>query len=77
MNDAIAFYSIYIQVLDSRGHLLVALGHGLWPSMVLISEIVQTFILADFCYYYVKRLALVFYLVISTNNFSSMFNFLS
>ena len=23
--------------------------------MVLLSEIVQTFILADFCYYYVKR----------------------
>ncbi|XP_073286420.1 uncharacterized protein [Primulina huaijiensis] len=43
-----------LQVLDSRGHLLVALGYGLWPSMVLISEIVQTFILADFCYYYVK-----------------------
>jgi len=43
-------------VLDSRGHLLVALGYGLWPSMVLISEIVQTFILADFCYYYVQRL---------------------
>ncbi|KAM7264215.1 hypothetical protein ACFE04_001898 [Oxalis oulophora] len=45
-----------LQVLDSRGHLLVALGYGLWPSMVLISEIVQTFILADFCYYYVKRI---------------------
>ncbi|KAL0454116.1 UNVERIFIED_CONTAM: ER lumen protein-retaining receptor [Sesamum latifolium] len=44
-----------LQVLDTRGHLLVALGYGLWPSMVLISEIVQTFILADFCYYYVKR----------------------
>lgn len=44
------------QVLDTRGHLLVALGYGLWPSMVLISEIVQTFILADFCYYYIKRL---------------------
>ncbi|CAN0899376.1 ER lumen protein-retaining receptor [Linum grandiflorum] len=43
-----------LQVVDSRGHLLVALGYGLWPSMVLISEIVQTFILADFCYYYVK-----------------------
>ncbi|MBA0760182.1 hypothetical protein Gotri_022944, partial [Gossypium trilobum] len=26
-------------VLDSRGRLLVALGYGLWPSMVLISEI--------------------------------------
>lgn len=45
-----------LQVLDTRGHLLVALGYGLWPSMVLISEIVQTFILADFCYYYVKSL---------------------
>eukprot|EP00250_Pteridium_aquilinum_P009857 c18982_g1_i1 orf=427-1254(-) len=43
-----------IQVLDSRGYLLTALGHGLWPSMVLLSEVVQTFILADFCYYYVK-----------------------
>ncbi|KAL5778202.1 hypothetical protein ACOSP7_011128 [Xanthoceras sorbifolium] len=45
-----------LQVLDTRGHLLTALGHGLWPSMVLLSEIVQTFILADFCYYYVKSL---------------------
>ncbi|KAG8048198.1 hypothetical protein GUJ93_ZPchr0008g12816 [Zizania palustris] len=26
------------------------------PSMVLLSEIVQTFILADFCYYYVRSL---------------------
>ncbi|XP_076917608.1 uncharacterized protein LOC143577748 [Bidens hawaiensis] len=43
-----------LQVLDSRGHLLTALGYGLWPSMVLISEVVQTFILADFCFYYVK-----------------------
>jgi len=43
------------QVLDTRGHLLTALGYGLWPFMVLLSEIVQTFILADFCYYYVKR----------------------
>ncbi|XP_030527367.1 ER lumen protein-retaining receptor erd-2.2-like [Rhodamnia argentea] len=43
-----------LQVLDTRGGLLTALGYGLWPSMVLLSEIVQTFILADFCYYYVK-----------------------
>lgn len=43
-----------LQVLDTRGRLLTSLGHGLWPSMVLLSEIVQTFILADFCYYYVK-----------------------
>ncbi|PWZ39369.1 hypothetical protein Zm00014a_032641 [Zea mays] len=45
-----------LQVLDTRGRLLTALGYGLWPSMVLFSEIVQTFILADFCYYYVKSL---------------------
>ncbi|XP_028234695.1 putative ER lumen protein-retaining receptor C28H8.4 isoform X2 [Glycine soja] len=44
------------KVLDTRGHLLTALGYGLWPFMVLLSEIVQTFILADFCYYYVKSL---------------------
>ncbi|XP_021902435.1 putative ER lumen protein-retaining receptor C28H8.4 isoform X2 [Carica papaya] len=44
------------KVLDTRGRLLTALGHGLWPSMVLFSEIVQTFILADFCYYYVKSI---------------------
>lgn len=43
-----------LQVLDTRGRLLTALGYGLWTSMVLLSEIVQTFILADFCYYYVK-----------------------
>ncbi|KAI3981618.1 hypothetical protein MKX01_007538 [Papaver californicum] len=45
-----------LQVLDTHGRLLTALGYGLWPSMVLLSEIVQTFILADFCYYYVKSL---------------------
>lgn len=45
-----------LQVLDTRGRLLTALGYGLWPSMVLLSEIVQTFILADFCYYYIKSL---------------------
>jgi len=42
-------------MMDTHGRLLVVLGYGLWPSMVIISEIVQTFILADFCYYYVKR----------------------
>ncbi|XP_050225091.1 uncharacterized protein LOC126674650 [Mercurialis annua] len=45
-----------LQVLDTQGRLLTALGYGLWPPMVLLSEIVQTFILADFCYYYVKSL---------------------
>ncbi|OAY50583.1 ER lumen protein-retaining receptor erd-2.2 [Manihot esculenta] len=45
-----------LQVWDTRGRLLTALGYGLWPPVVLLSEIVQTFILADFCYYYVKSL---------------------
>lgn len=45
----------YPQVLDGHSFLLNTLGYGLWPGMVLLSEIVQTIILADFCYYYVKR----------------------
>lgn len=43
-----------LQLIDSRGQLLTALGYGLWPVMVLISEVVQTFVLSDFCYYYVQ-----------------------
>lgn len=34
-----------------------ALGSGVWPVMVLLSEVVQTLILADFCYYYVRAYA--------------------
>lgn len=66
MFRAIIVYCNRHQVLDSRGHLLTALGYGLWPSFVLISEIVQTFILADFCYYYVKRLHFSFHSFIIT-----------
>lgn len=36
------------QLLEGNKYLLQALGSGLWPVMVLASEIVQTFILADF-----------------------------
>ena len=36
-----------LQVLDSRGYLLIALSHSLWPSMALLAEIVQAFIWAD------------------------------
>lgn len=43
-----------LQVVNSRGTILLAIGYGLWPALVPISEIVQTLILADFCYYYVK-----------------------
>ncbi|KAG9143813.1 hypothetical protein Leryth_011468 [Lithospermum erythrorhizon] len=46
----------YYVLLDTRGRLLTALGYGLWPLLVLLSEIVQTFILADYCFYYVKSL---------------------
>ncbi|GAB2268792.1 hypothetical protein Dimus_003737, partial [Dionaea muscipula] len=40
----------------ARGRLITTLGYGLWPFLVLLSEIVETFILADFCYYYVNSL---------------------
>ncbi|XP_059660090.1 uncharacterized protein LOC132306643 [Cornus florida] len=44
-----------IQVYDTAGKYLFLLGSGyFWLPMVLLSEIVQTFILADFCYYYIK-----------------------
>ena len=36
---------------------LQAIGSGLWPIMVLLSEVVQTLILADFVYYYLKAMA--------------------
>eukprot|EP00232_Nephroselmis_pyriformis_P013954 CAMPEP_0182877152 /NCGR_PEP_ID=MMETSP0034_2-20130328/14581_1 /TAXON_ID=156128 /ORGANISM="Nephroselmis pyriformis, Strain CCMP717" /LENGTH=288 /DNA_ID=CAMNT_0025009981 /DNA_START=47 /DNA_END=913 /DNA_ORIENTATION=- len=46
-----------LQIMDGDAFLWNALGSGLWPIMVLLSEIVQTVILADFCYYYVKSFA--------------------
>ncbi|PSC76101.1 ER lumen -retaining receptor [Micractinium conductrix] len=46
-----------LQILDGDKYLWQALGSGLWPVMVLVSEIVQTGILADFCYYYIKSYA--------------------
>lgn len=46
-----------IQILDGNKHLLMTLGSGLWPATVLLSEVVQTFILANFCFYYVKSYA--------------------
>lgn len=43
-----------IQVIETGGKFLF-LGAGyLWLPMAFLSEVVQTFILADFCYYYVK-----------------------
>ncbi|KAI3433349.1 hypothetical protein D9Q98_003167 [Chlorella vulgaris] len=43
-----------LQIMDGDKYLWQALGSGLWPVMVLVSEIVQTFILADFCFFYIK-----------------------
>ncbi|CAI9107380.1 OLC1v1006718C1 [Oldenlandia corymbosa var. corymbosa] len=45
-----------IQVYESAGKYMLMVGNGyLWVLMALLAEIVQTFILADFCYYYIKR----------------------
>ena len=46
-----------LQVFDANSYLATAVGSGLWPIMVLLSEIVQTLILAEFCYYYVLSCA--------------------
>lgn len=46
-----------LQFLEGNRALITALGSGVWPVMVLLSEVVQTFILADFCFYYVKSYA--------------------
>eukprot|EP00891_Asterochloris_glomerata_P002107 jgi/Astpho2/2107/e_gw1.00038.225.1_t len=46
-----------LQIIDGNSFLLKAIGSGLWPAMVLLSEVVQTGILADFCFYYVKSYA--------------------
>lgn len=43
-----------LQILDRNQYLLKALGSGIWPCMVLFSELAQTAILADFCYYYIN-----------------------
>ncbi|XP_043805870.1 ER lumen protein-retaining receptor erd-2.2 [Manihot esculenta] len=44
-----------IQVYETGGRHLFLIGSGyLWLPMALLSEGVQTFILADFCYYYIK-----------------------
>ena len=46
-----------LQVFDGKSYLQTALGKGIWPLMVVTSEIVQTGILADFCYYFVLSMA--------------------
>jgi ER lumen protein retaining receptor len=46
-----------LQVFEGTSYLQTALGKGIWPLMVLTSEVVQTGILADFCYYYIQSWA--------------------
>ncbi|XP_019069752.1 uncharacterized protein [Solanum lycopersicum] len=44
-----------IQVYDNVGSPIFLDDHSvLWIPMVFLAEMVQTFILADFCYYYIK-----------------------
>ncbi|KAH9609031.1 hypothetical protein KSS87_004038 [Heliosperma pusillum] len=44
-----------IQIIETKGAYLRLVGSGhLWILLALLCELVQTFILADFCYYYVK-----------------------
>ncbi|PIA50795.1 hypothetical protein AQUCO_01200207v1 [Aquilegia coerulea] len=45
-----------IMIIETRGKYLHFWGYGkIWMLMNLVAELIQTFILADFCYYYVKR----------------------
>nr|XP_025618298.1 ER lumen protein-retaining receptor erd-2.2-like isoform X1 [Arachis hypogaea] len=45
-----------IQIYKTRGTYLFLLGSGnIWFLAALLAEMVQSFILADFCYYYIKR----------------------
>ncbi len=39
---------LLVQIMEGNRVLMSALGSGLWPILVLLSEVVQTFILADF-----------------------------
>ncbi|KNA20701.1 hypothetical protein SOVF_049900 [Spinacia oleracea] len=44
-----------IMLVDSNGVILMQIGKGhLYVLVALLAEVVQTFILADFCYYYIK-----------------------
>ncbi|KAJ0112367.1 hypothetical protein Patl1_01550 [Pistacia atlantica] len=46
-----------LQVIETRGRYLFLVGYGyFWFPMAFLAEMIQTFILADFCYYYIKSL---------------------
>ncbi|KAK1259935.1 ER lumen protein retaining receptor [Acorus gramineus] len=42
-----------LRVIETGGHMIWGTGF-LWMPMMLLAELVQTFILFDFCYYYIK-----------------------
>ncbi|KAH9728730.1 er lumen protein-retaining receptor c28h8.4-related [Citrus sinensis] len=53
----LSFAHWILQLIETRGRYLFLLGHGyLWFPAAFLAEMVQTFILADFCYYYIKSL---------------------
>ncbi|XP_057534735.1 uncharacterized protein LOC130813049 [Amaranthus tricolor] len=50
-----SFTNWIIMLIDSKGALLTQIGKGrLYLVVAPLFEVIQTFILADFCYYYVK-----------------------
>ncbi|KAH9784767.1 er lumen protein-retaining receptor c28h8.4-related [Citrus sinensis] len=53
----LSFAHWILQLIETRGRYLFLLGHGyLWFPVAFLAEMIQTFILADFCYYYIKSL---------------------
>lgn len=46
-----------LQFVEKDPMFINSLGRGLWPVAVLLAELLQTVILADFCYYYVVAMA--------------------
>lgn len=57
----LAFAYWIIRTFETRGAFLFLAGSGyFWFLAIFLAEMVQTFILADFCYYYMKRLNVIF-----------------
>ena len=46
-----------LQFVDREKDFIEALGSGIWPLFVVMSELTQTVILADFCWHYLKAMA--------------------
>ncbi|KAE9603372.1 putative ER lumen protein retaining receptor [Lupinus albus] len=54
-----------LQIYKTRGAYFFLIGSGyIWFSVAFLAEMVQSFILADFCYYYIKRYFNLFLLMI-------------